>query len=256
MIFGVGADSAGKAKRSMIMAVTNRARRGFTLTEVAVVFTVITIVLGGIWWLAGMARENIKRQQALEEIITIVSNVRAAYSSTTGIPASGANTLTPQLALQGSIPSYIIRTPTTSNVSGCTNVYQGNNYLCPDGPWGSSFNGAAEGTGTIQVCDWQIGYPKCNPGVPPGPNAPLNSQFFAVVVKSMPYGSCISLVTKVSGASGPTNLKEVNINTTNVVGGGGTLPVSETTAAALCLPIGPNTSIAVSFIYNIRAPVN
>ena len=59
-----------------------RKSKGFTLTELAIVLGITGTVLGGIWEAASYAYLNSKLNQTVDDLMIIVSNVRAMYGMT------------------------------------------------------------------------------------------------------------------------------------------------------------------------------
>jgi len=90
---------------------------GFTLTEMAIVLAIISVILAGIWSLVQAGWETQRRQQASDEITTIVSNVRGYYSGLSGVPYS-ANSLATTLLPNGTIPGYLQRSAGASCTAG------------------------------------------------------------------------------------------------------------------------------------------
>ena len=82
-------------------------QRGFTLTEVAIVFGVIGILLGAIWVAASSVSQNQHSTQATKQIMIIVQNIRSLYASQSGFSASeiAAGYITTELVGAGVFPS-------------------------------------------------------------------------------------------------------------------------------------------------------
>jgi prepilin-type N-terminal cleavage/methylation domain-containing protein len=220
--------------------------RGFTMTELAIVIGIVGMLMAGIWLFIGSAYDYERQQHALEEITTIVKNVRAFYQGQAGIPQSGITTISSNLISEGVIPSYMMRNPST----GCTNP----NNLCADNPWGPGKGGASDPQGTLAICDW-------NPSASPAPTAcnqgPVAGggvvQFFAVVLKDLNQENCAAMLAKNSGSAGSPGLIAVMIsNCSNAAGASIPLPISVTTALAdcSCAAGAPNNNI--SFVYRLN----
>jgi prepilin-type N-terminal cleavage/methylation domain-containing protein len=96
-------------------------RRGFTLTEIAIVLGVMGIILGAIWGAASTVYANKKTTSALQEVLAIVANVRGLYTNGQ-IPAS--TVLSPMLINAGQVPSNMVGS-------------------CTGGQWGASWGGTA-----------------------------------------------------------------------------------------------------------------
>jgi type II secretory pathway pseudopilin PulG len=218
--------------------------RGFSLTELAIVFGVMGIILGGIWVYVGSMQSVAQRQQLAEELSTVVNNVHALYAGQAGIGANGdsISAVTPFLIQESAIPSTMVR-PAAST---CTN----NSSLCADTPWGSSGNIAG---GTFGVCAWTAASQKAPAGTacPPASAVPSTVQFFAIELSGISQSDCINLVPQDSGASGPVGLQDVLINGNSAVNAGDPLPVLVSFATANCTSPAANI---IDFVYRLQAP--
>lgn len=56
-------------------------RRGFTLTEIAIVLGIIGLILGAIWAAASAVYNNLRTSRAQQEILTVAQNIRAMYAT-------------------------------------------------------------------------------------------------------------------------------------------------------------------------------
>jgi len=95
-------------------------RRGFTLTEIAIVLGVMGMILGAIWGAASTVYANKKTTSALQEILAIVANVRGLYPN----GQIGGTLLSPMLINAGQVPSNMIGS-------------------CAGGQWGAAWGGTA-----------------------------------------------------------------------------------------------------------------
>jgi prepilin-type N-terminal cleavage/methylation domain-containing protein len=214
----------------------NRKRRGFTLTELAMVMGVIGIMIGGIWAYAGSARQTGRVEQAVEAVALTADAVRTAYAGQASI-SGGVWTVMPVLISTGAMPSSLTRS-TASTCSGISTNYA-------DTPWG----GAYTSCGTLLVCAWSY--------VPGGGGSTacgnfIGSQYFAIEFNELDYGSCIALAERVVPTT-PRGLMDVYINATSVVAAGTGLPVSPSTAASKCT--AHSLTNTVDFIYSLRIPL-
>ena len=75
-------------------------RRGFSLTELAIVFGVVGVILGAIWSSYAAAQKNARIRTSTDDVMTIVSNAHALFS---GINRSGAATSADQEPSSGLI---------------------------------------------------------------------------------------------------------------------------------------------------------
>src|ERR1700740_210314 len=63
-------------------------KRGFTLTEIAIVLGIIGLILGAIWVAAAAVYNNMRTSKATTEILTAVQNVRALYATSQIVDAN------------------------------------------------------------------------------------------------------------------------------------------------------------------------
>lgn len=215
----------------------DQTRRGFTLTEFAIILGVFSAVITGVWEVAAWGAESMKQKRLSEEIYATVRDVRALYAGRISISGDVA-TLVPQLVAQNAVSSDMVRTS-----GGCSNG------SCLDNPWGPS---TASANGSFQVCGWTPG----KPGVSSGSSActvGATSQFFAIEVVGLPVSSCINVVLQNSGALAPPGLVDVVFNNaTSIINSTGPthqLPVSVADANAYCTAGG-----AIDFVFRLLPP--
>src|SRR5271168_1816583 len=60
-------------------------KRGFTLTEIAIVLGIIGLILGAIWVAAAAVYNNLRTSRATTELLTIAQNVRATYATSSTV---------------------------------------------------------------------------------------------------------------------------------------------------------------------------
>jgi len=58
-----------------------RSKRGFTLTEMAILFGVVGLVLGGVWVAAAHVWHEARTKTAIEEMVTVVQNMRDYFGT-------------------------------------------------------------------------------------------------------------------------------------------------------------------------------
>ncbi len=68
-------------KSAAVQAVSNESRRGFTLTEIAIVLGIVGLILGAIWVAAAAVYNNLRTSKATTELLNVVQNVRALYAT-------------------------------------------------------------------------------------------------------------------------------------------------------------------------------
>ncbi len=64
-----------------------RAKRGFTLTEIAIVLGIMGTILGAIWVAASRTSQSNKTNKLVTEILSIQSSIRSAYVSRANMSA-------------------------------------------------------------------------------------------------------------------------------------------------------------------------
>ena len=111
-------------------------RRGFTLTEMAIVMVVIGVVLGGIWIAVSGVNKSMKINQADRQLQVIVSNIRALYATRGAISGTNMQDITIPLFNAGIFPSDMpmVGAYPQNPWGGATGINaQGN---CFNGPYG------------------------------------------------------------------------------------------------------------------------
>ena len=93
-------------------------RRGFTLTELAIVLGVIGIILGAVWGAAANVYANHRVTQAVQQITTIVGSMNGLFVQGTIPSPGGGQPLSALAAHAGIIPSDMLST-------SCAGVYRG-----------------------------------------------------------------------------------------------------------------------------------
>jgi prepilin-type N-terminal cleavage/methylation domain-containing protein len=110
-----------------------RNRRGFTLTELAVVLGVIGTVLAAIWVASGRVSAGNKAQRAVAQVLSIVGNYRTLYAQHGVDDPTNFDDITCTGVNAGFFPNDMLQTGTTC-VTGTTTTY-------PSGPWGTATQG-------------------------------------------------------------------------------------------------------------------
>ncbi|MDD5586525.1 MAG: type 4 pilus major pilin [Alphaproteobacteria bacterium] len=94
------------------MRVCIDSRRGFTLTEAAIVLGVAGIILGAIWAGAGAVYTHMKIGDAQKYYLQIAQNVRSARGMRTTFSDSSVHSITTQMITAGAIPPELVTSPT------------------------------------------------------------------------------------------------------------------------------------------------
>src|SRR5690349_11023145 len=93
-------------KRTAHEAVRDEAKRGFTLTEIAIVLGIVGLILGAIWVAAAAVYNNLRTSKGTTELLTVVQNVRALYA-TSGLVDQNANMGVGNKNLAGAALTYV-----------------------------------------------------------------------------------------------------------------------------------------------------
>lgn len=82
---------------------------GFTLTELAIVMSVIALILGAVWVAADMVTQRVRSNDSAMELKSISDNIRAAYSAVQHFSqTSSMNDVTAAMVSAGVFPSNMI----------------------------------------------------------------------------------------------------------------------------------------------------
>jgi len=124
-------------------------RRGFTLTELAIVLGVVGIIIGGIWSAAGNTNEARKESDALTELQIILQNMNNLFQGRTLSNCVGTN-LTSCMITAQVIPSNYVdaAAPTTADHPGSKQKFM-------------IFQIGANGTKTFRLSLYQVPYQAC-----------------------------------------------------------------------------------------------
>ena len=138
-------------------------KKGFTLTEIAIVLGIMGLVLGAIWVAASGVYANQKLSKAETEIATIAQALRSLYGSTAQTGYASGVTMTAVSCTSGVFPVDMIVNCATPAVNN---------------PWITS---AAAGAGTM-VLGADI-------------SAALAQDGFQIEMTNVPQTSCVNLLT-------------------------------------------------------------
>ncbi|MFA5041295.1 MAG: hypothetical protein WC464_06660 [Bdellovibrionales bacterium] len=122
-----------------------RAKRGFSLAEFAIVMAVAGTIFGGIWVVSASMNENAKQQKFTELLSTIVENIRGSYTTRPFFESTLVTTMMPLLTSMNVFPGDSVKK------SGTVSVVVS--------PFGEMTNPqyAASPYKSIYVCGWADG---------------------------------------------------------------------------------------------------
>jgi len=203
----------------------------FSLMEFTVVLGVIGLILGLLWAFVSVAWDMARREIMVENVSTVVTNIRSTYGGQTGMSTQSTTALVPALFANGTIP-YSMQRPPASN---CTNLHN----LCADTPWENN----GDPNGTFQICSWAYGTQSpldCNPTAPAG----SSSQFFGIELKGLSQDNCIKLAAQITGSTTIRGIAGSYINATSYPP-----PILVQTAKAVC---GSGYTNNLIFVYSLQ----
>ncbi|MGE4350882.1 MAG: type II secretion system protein [Bdellovibrionales bacterium] len=206
---------------------TFKTRRGFSLSEFAIVLAIMGLVLGALWGVVAIVRENGKRQEMTQIMVVLVQNIRDFYSSRIRVAdkdnATDMASVTSYLLQQNVIPSDLIRTRSAST-------------LVADHPWGAtSASGATLSEGGILVDGWSNG-----------------ARFFRIQLRGLEYSSCVALTDRLSGP----DMVGLYLLSINGSASHTTLPVSPDVAMTECVKSPSGSQNYMDFVFYLRSQVS
>jgi type II secretory pathway pseudopilin PulG len=171
-------------------AQTPMKKRGFTLTELAIAFGVIGLVLGAVWGAASKAFAAQKVTHAVQEVISLAYNVRALYGGDTAVDTGN---LTQSFINAKLYPAEMLN---NSSCSGYSND-AGGETPCPLDPWNGEMSIGGPG-------QW---------GCPSGSCAP-NS--FNIVLWGMTNAQCVPFLSAMVAQAASNKLIAIFSSTVNL----------------------------------------
>jgi prepilin-type N-terminal cleavage/methylation domain-containing protein len=180
-----------------------QAKRGFTLTEIAIVLGIIGLILGSIWVAAASVYQNLRVSKTQTLMLAAVQNIRSLYASgnTTGDTGT-ATKLTQGLAAAGVFPSDAV---TLS--SGTYTI---------SAPWSGS---------SVEVFN-----SKQNGSTAAG-------DAFEISVLGIPQAACINLATSLTGSGKDPGLLMVNAAKVSGTYAGTAVPAADSCVADACVKV-------------------
>jgi len=88
-------------------------KKGFTLTEIAIVLGIIGLILGAIWVAAASVYNNQRINQANTAVLQVLQGIRTLYSQQASIPG-GAQDITDKMVNAGIVPTNLVVTGTAT----------------------------------------------------------------------------------------------------------------------------------------------
>jgi prepilin-type N-terminal cleavage/methylation domain-containing protein len=192
-------------------------RRGFTLTEIAIVLGIVGLILGAIWIATSTVYANVRLSHAEREIVATTQAIRTFYSTQAVIDSANSIDETQSFASAGAFPYD------TAVLSGTT--------WAVNGPWPDS---------QIYVFTAQD---------------VAKADSFVINYVNIPTSACIQLLLRTAGSS--PGLIYVNAtNTTAQINpgalGGSPIAIPVTAAGAEGACSGGNTTSSVAFGFRLK----
>jgi prepilin-type N-terminal cleavage/methylation domain-containing protein len=156
-------------KKIVAQARLAQRKKGFTLTEIAIVLGIIGLILGAIWTAASGVYNSNRIGAANTELITIAQGTQSLYATQTSFGTPPVN-LTPAVAAAGYSPSSMTA-PATGVISH---------------PWNGN-SGVPSGDGLVFVTAQTLS---------------VAGDAIAVTFANIPAGACVAMLTNASGAAG------------------------------------------------------
>jgi prepilin-type N-terminal cleavage/methylation domain-containing protein len=136
--------------------VSSQGRRGFTLTEIAIVLGIAGIILAAIWAAAASVSENNRIDQAAQEMQTVSQNLLTLYQGRPWPPTIPAGSTCPALPniTGNAISAGVIPKPLVTGACTATHAWGGNNFKI-------SANAVGAPAGTFRVSFLNIPIDAC-----------------------------------------------------------------------------------------------
>jgi prepilin-type N-terminal cleavage/methylation domain-containing protein len=205
-------------------------KRGFTLTEIAIVLGIIGLILGAIWVAAAAVYNNLRISKATTQLLVITQNMRSMYATSSAVDTgSDMTTVGTTCVALGAATTYA----QAGIFPADTVVGLPAGPVCVNGPWTNS---------SINVVAAKV-------------SAAADS--FAVEFNNVPQSACISMLTQNTGTGRDPGLFAVGASvagTLNIAAGGAgtgavtTFPVAASVAQTKC----SNALSNVAFQFTIK----
>lgn len=208
-------------KKNALLASRQHAKRGFTLTEIAIVLGIVGLILGAIWVAASAVYNNLRVSRATTELLDIAQNVRAMYATSSTVD-SGSNMTVSGAQSAGGLTYVQAGTFPSDMISSGTTIQN---------PWGGGVAIEAE-------------------------TANVANDAFAVEFDKVPQNACIALVTSNTGGGRDTGLFFVGAGSAGSLSlAAGSTPTASTFPMAASYASGTLCTAAsnnVAFMFKLR----
>ncbi|MFY9288933.1 MAG: type 4 pilus major pilin [Alphaproteobacteria bacterium] len=203
-----------------------KSKRGFTLTEIAIVLGIIGLILGAIWVAASAVYNNLRTSRATTELLQVAQAVRSMYATAATVDAGANMTTIPFTAVAAG--------PQTTYVQAGvfpTDMVAGAGPYTVTNPWGGSANIlSAQSTAA--------------------------NDSFMILFDRVPQSACITMITSNTGSGRDSSLYGVGAGAAAAfaVAAGGTtpgatsmpnFPITASTARTTCATA--NNNLAFQF---------
>lgn len=212
--------------KNKIARLSQQSKRGFTLTEIAIVLGVIGLILGSIWVAAAAVYNNMRISTATRQLLAVTQAVRSLYATSSTVSSTADMTTVPFTGVAAGAQ-------TTYAQAGIFDadmvVINGGNYSV-QGPWTN---------GSVNVV---------------AAKSLTNSDSFAIEFDNVPQAACIQMLINSTGSSRDPGMYAVQAGAAGALaiaaGGGATgtqtaFPLSASTAQGQCA--NANNNVAFQF---------
>jgi prepilin-type N-terminal cleavage/methylation domain-containing protein len=208
---------------------TNRQKkRGFTLTEIAIVLGIIGLILGAIWVAAAAVYNNLRVSKATTELLQVAQGVRAMYATSSTVDSGADMTAYGTTAQSGGGLSYLVSGIFPSDTLNATPPTRALD------PWGGNIN-VQSATQTV------------------------TSDSFYVVFDNVPQNACISLLTSNTGTGRDSGMVGAGAGAAGALPANAAPVASTATLAAVTPSVARGQCIAapalsaVGFAFRLRS---
>ena len=93
-------------------ACSRTSRRGFSLTELAIVLAGVGLVLAVIWTASTSVWHDYRRHKFVEQMVTLIQNVRDHYGPIGHLPGADGDDMVPELINRSLVPQEMVKSNT------------------------------------------------------------------------------------------------------------------------------------------------